>query len=215
MEEIFKKIEEEAKLILKEQEELKKLEEISEEARHKLEEAEKEVAEFSDKESGFYKEAKEKSTTLEREFKNKDINRMNKDRNINNLVSEKKQLILKEIEEKKQYIDENRNVDLEGNNLEELKAEKEKLEKEIELNNTTKEKFNEMSDSEKMAVRKAKENYLNNKHRLEEISPTVELMETLDGKKPKDRVPCLYFFCVLTPYFTGKQKLIPRKEFVL
>ena len=187
MEEIFKKIEEEAKLILKEQEELKKLEEISEEARHKFEEAEKEVAEFSDKESGFYKEAKEKATTLEREFKNKDIDRMNKDRNINNLVSEKKQLILKEIEEKKQYIDENRNVDLEGNNLEELKAEKEKLEKEIELNNTTKEKFNEMSDSEKMAVRKAKENYLNNKHRLEEISPTVKLMETLDGKEPKDR----------------------------
>ena len=44
-----------------------------------------------------------------------------------------------------------------------------------------------MSDSEKQAVRKAKENYLNNKHRLEEINPKIELMDILGDKSPKDK----------------------------
>lgn len=55
------------------------------------------------------------------------------------------------------------------------------------MNDTTKEEFEKMSDSEKQEVRKAKENYLNNKHRLDEITPTIGLMEVLDGKDPKDK----------------------------
>lgn len=187
MEEILKKIEEEVNFIKEEKKELEKLTVESKNAQDEKKKAEEEMATISNKESGFYKDLSEKVAQKDKTFREIDIKRMNKDREINKLVSERKELILKDLEAKKQYIDENRNANLQGVNLEELKSEKEKLEKEIKLNDTTREEFDKMSDSEKQEVRKAKENYLNNKHRLDEITPTIELMETLDGKEPKDK----------------------------
>ena len=187
MEEIFKKIENEIKFIKEQEKKLEILTESSKEAQDELKKVEEERNAVTDKESGFYKDLSEKVTESEKAFREEDIKRMSKDREINKLVSEKKESILKDLEAKKQYIDENRNIDLQGIDLKQLKEEKEKLEKEIKLNDTTKQEFELMSDSDKKAVRKAKENYLNNKHRLEEINPKIELMDTLGDKSPKDK----------------------------
>lgn len=184
---IFKKIENEIKFIKEQEKKLEILTESSKEAQDELKKVEEERNAVTDKESGFYKDLSEKVTESEKAFREEDIKRMNKDREINKLVSEKKESILKDLEAKKQYIDENRNIDLQGIDLKQLKEEKEKLEKEIKLNDTTKQEFELMSDSDKKAVRKAKENYLNNKHRLEEINPKIELIDILGDKSPKDK----------------------------
>lgn len=187
MEEILKNIENEVNLIKEKQEELNILTNNSKEIQDEFKKLQQEKDSILDRESGFYKDIQEKVTEKESEFRQADIKRMTKDREINKLVLVKKESIIKQLEEKKKYIDENRNLDLQGKDIKSLKEEKEKLEKEIKLNDTTKEEFMKMSDSEKQEVRKAKENYLNNKHRLNEINPTIELMDFLDGKEPKDR----------------------------
>ncbi len=187
MEEILEKLKNEINTIKNEQDKLEVLTENSEKLRQEEYELQQELNSIEDKESGFYKDLSEEITEKHDSFTVANNERMNKDREINQLISEKKETILNEVVAKKQYIDENRKADLGNVNLNELKAEKEKLEKEIELNDTTKEQFMQMTDSEKQAVRKAKENYLNNKHRLDEINPTIELMDLLDGKTTKER----------------------------
>ena len=187
MEEILKTIEKEVEELKIKKEELTNLENESDAAREEWKKAQKEAEGFADKESGFYKEFAEKANNAEDAFKKTDIKRMNKNSEISYAITVKKENILNKISAEKQYIDENRNVDLTNVDLQALKEEKEKLEKEIELNNTPREEFDKLSDSEKMEVRKAKENYLNNKHRLDEINPTIKLMDALDGKEPIDR----------------------------
>ena len=187
MEEIMKKIKSGLTEIKKEQEELLKLEENSKKLQDEAKKIEEEKSQIKDTESGFYTDISKQYEEKYAEFRQADIKRMNKDKQINDMISIKKDEIVLEIKEKMKYIDENRNVNLEGIDIKGLKAEKEKIEREIKLNDTTKEEFEKMSDSDKQAVRKAKENYLNNKHRLDEINPTIKLADTLDGKKPKDK----------------------------
>lgn len=187
MEEIMKKIKSGLAEIKKEQEELLKLEENSKKLQDEAKKIEEEKSQIKDTESGFYTDISKQYEEKYAEFRQADIKRMNKDKQINDMISIKKDEIVLEIKEKMKYIDENRNENLEGIDIKGLKAEKEKIEREIKLNDTTKEEFEKMSDSDKQAVRKAKENYLNNKHRLDEINPTIKLADTLDGKKPKDK----------------------------
>lgn len=189
MEEILKMIEDELVAIKNEKEELTELETESKNAQDEFKQAQEETKKVEDKESGFYKDLADREKEAERNFREIDIKRMNKDTSINYLISIKKDNIIKKIEEKKQYIDDNRNVDISEfkENYEALKEESEKLKKEIELNDTPRDKFDDLSDADKQAVRKAKERYLINKHRLDEINPKIELIETLDGKSPLDR----------------------------
>lgn len=187
MKEIMKKIKDELLDIKEEQEKLSKLEENSKKLQDEAKKLEEERNQISDTESGFYKDISKQFEEKKKEFSQANIERMSEDRYINALIFSKKRAIVSEIEAKMKYIDENRNISLDGVDTKKLKAEKIALEKEIKLNNTTKEEFEKMSDSDKQAVRKAKENYLNNKHRLDEINPTIKLADALDGKEPKDR----------------------------
>ena len=189
MEEILKMIEEELVAIKNEKEELTELEAESKNAQDEFKQAQEETKKVENRESGFYKDLADKEEEAEKNFKEIDIKRMNKDTSINYLISIKRDNIIKKIEEKKQYIDDNRNVDISEfkEDYEALKEESEKLKKEIELNDTPRDKFDDLSDADKQAVRKAKERYLINRHRLDEINPKIELIETLDGKSPLDR----------------------------
>lgn len=187
MEEIIKKIKKESEEIELEQEKLSYLEERSKKLQNEAKEIKEERNEIEDIESGFYKDLSKKFEEKDKEFREADIERMDKDKYINELISSKKKTIVEEIKEKMKYIDENRNVSLDGVDVKKLKDEKVALEKEIKLNDTTKEEFLKLSDSDKQAVRKAKENYLNNKHRLDAINPTIKLADTLEGKEHKDK----------------------------
>ena len=180
MKEILEKIKNEINAIKKEQKNLEELTIQCDELKKQKKELETQRDEIGDPNSGFYQDVVQKIEEKNNEFIEANNERMNKNKTIEKLITEKKEEIKKHIADKKHYIDENRNVD-------KLKEEKEQLEREVELNNITREEFDTKTDAEKKEIRKAKENYLNNKHRLAEINPIIELIETLDGKDPKEK----------------------------
>lgn len=145
-----------------------------------------EMDEIPDKKSGFYTDLAEEFKEKDSEFKNVYIERERKRGALNKEFSEKKNDVLNKLGKKLRFVDENRNINMEVD-LEALKKEKEKIEEEIKLNDTPKEEFLKMEPSDQRRVKKAKENYLNNKHRLGEISPQIDAIEAMDGKSPKDR----------------------------
>ncbi len=186
MEEMWKKIEEEILNIKKEELKLKELTAKSDKVKEEKEKRQKELGEITDPSSGFYQDAKAKVDEKEQQFIEVNNERMKKDTELKGLIQLKKDEIRKELADKKRNIDENRNVDLKDKDLGKLKAEREQINKELELNNVTREEFEQKSDSEKKEIRRAKERYLINKNRLTEIEPDIQLLENLDNKTPKE-----------------------------
>ena len=190
MEELLEKIESEINSIKEEQAKLGELTEKSAKLQEEEKQLSDELSTIQDTKSGFYQDAKQKLDEKHQEFTEANNNRMSKEKEVDKLIDEKKAEIRKQIAAQKQYLDENRNVDLadlKSINIDKLRAEKEKLDREIELNSITREEFDKKSDSEKKEIRKAKENYLNNKKRLAEVNPKLQLIDTLDGKTPKEK----------------------------
>ena len=187
MEELLEKIKTEIEAIKKEEVKLEELTEKSNKLGKEEEQLKKERDAISDTESGFYQDVQEQVDKKQEEFTYANNARMHKENEIKDLIKEKKTQMQEEIANQKRYIDENRKVDLKGIDIDKLRAEKEKLDREIELNDITKEEFDKKTDSEKEEIRQAKQNYLNNKKRLNEINPKIQLIDTLDGKTPKER----------------------------
>lgn len=190
MEEILEKIKNEINGIKEEQKDLEELTKQCNEFRKEESDLESQRDKIGDPDSGFYQDVAQKIEEKHNEFSVANNKRMDKDKSIEKLIMKKKEEIKNQIADKKHYIDENRNVNLEdlrSIDVDKLRAEKELIEREIELNNVTKEEFDTKTDAEKKEIRKAKENYLNNKHKLAEINPTLELIETLDGKNPIEK----------------------------
>lgn len=189
MSEIVKKIKKEIEAITEQTKELEKITEISETSRIELKELEEKRNEIKDSNSGFYqdieKQIKEKNT----EFMQKNIERMSKSNEVNSIVLEKKREILEEIEKQKDFIDQNREIKVEEYNLDQLKSEKDKLEKQITLSKIMggTEEYEKLSDSEKEEVKEAHGQVLNNQKRLKEIAPVIEILTFLDGEQPKDK----------------------------
>lgn len=189
MSEIVKKIKKEIEAITEQTKELEKITEISETSRIELKELEEKRNEIKDSNSGFYqdieKQIKEKNT----EFMQKNIERMSKSNEVNSIVLEKKREILEEIEKQKDFIDQNREIKVEEYNLDQLKSEKDKLEKQITLSKIMggTEEYEKLSDSEKEEVKEAHGQVLNNQKRLKEIAPIIEILTFLDGEQPKDK----------------------------
>ncbi|MCI8384132.1 MAG: hypothetical protein HFJ33_04630 [Clostridia bacterium] len=149
MEEMWKKIEEEILNIKKEELKLKELTAKSDKVKEEKEKRQKELGEITDPSSGFYQDAKAKVDEKEQQFIEVNNERMKKDTELKGLIQLKKDEIRKELADKKRNIDENRNVDLKDKDLGKLKAEREQINKELELNNVTREEFEQKSDSEK------------------------------------------------------------------
>ena len=93
MEEMLKKIENEVNAIKEEQKNLDTLTGDSEKARHELKEKEEERDSVSDRQSGFYKDLSQQVKEKNEIFINANNKRMAKDREINNLVSKKRESI--------------------------------------------------------------------------------------------------------------------------
>ena len=190
MEEMLKDIEKIIELVKKEKEKLDRIDntvlDLANTAKEKNEEADK----IEEKDSGFYKdaikEADEAKEAHNQAWQNAKIIREKKTKVLNKA----KESVIAQLKAKQKFIDDNRKVDLSQytpEKIAELKEERDKLKEEIELNSTSKEEFEKMSDDDKNKVRKAKENYLNNKKRLEKIEPEILLVDVLGGKEPKER----------------------------
>lgn len=186
MQELLEKLKTEIEIIKEEENKLQELTEKSEKLKDEKKQLEAKKDEIKDKKSGFYQDIKQQVDEKDEEFTDANNTRMSKVKEIDNLIKKKKVEIQEEIANKKQYIDDNRKVDLKEIDIDKLRAEKEKLDREIELNDITREEFDAKTDAEKAEIRQAKENYLNNKKRLAEINPKIQLIDTLNGKTPKE-----------------------------
>ena len=187
MEEIIKKLGEKVKEFISKKEIVEKMDAKLLDYQKIIFEKKEEAEKINEKTSGFYKDVEEEmqeNQKLHRELFNKREKEKSK---LEKEIFESKEIIIKELKEKQKTIDENRNKNLKNVNVDALKKEKEEIEEELKLNNVTKEEFLEMNPEQQGKVRKAKERYLINKKRLSEIEPTIDLVELLDGKEPKDK----------------------------
>ena len=105
-------------------------------------------------------------------------------------MEEKKSKILNELEVKLAKVEKNRNsefANLKQDEVKKLTEEKKKLEEELKLNDVTKEEWLKLPKEEQIKVNHAKEQYLNNKHRLEDIEPKLEIANLYEGKTPVEK----------------------------
>ena len=206
MEEIYKQIQDKASEFIKQKEQVLVKEEELKRAVD-LEETKKQYLErIPDKKSGFYndaiKELEEVSASRIQIYADFDVAR----KQLKNEINLFKESIINQIREKQSFIDENRHYfeeeefNFEGNEsiIKSLEKEIEELEKEIALNDTSRDDFDKLSLEDKAHVRKAKENVLNNMHKLNDKQEELSLRKAkqnkkdsinklLDGKKPIDK----------------------------
>ncbi len=186
MEEIQKKLKDEIKNFYEQKKTIEELNITTNNLQEDMKQIEEEQKDILDKESGFYTDLETKKAEKNTQFITILNERMGKENQLKNAIIGAKSEIIEKLQKKLKIIDANRNMELEEN-LEDLEAEKETIEKELKLNEVTREEFDTLSNAEKQAVRKAKERYLINKNRLKEIEPKIEMLYLLDGNKPKER----------------------------
>lgn len=190
MEEINKFGNDKIKEMIEEVKKIKFLERVCKKAEENYQDLKEKQDKIEDKESEDYKKAQIETEKKQKVFSALSKARKNKRKAVEDKIVKSKNEILTKLEEKRRFIQDNKDKNLDDKNLENLKSEKEKLEKEILLNDTSKEDFLKMSDDEKNTVKKAKENYLNNKSRINEIEDEIktvtEMKKTLREEKPED-----------------------------
>lgn len=160
----------------------KKIDEMNEKEKVLQEERDK----FTDKESGFYKDAKAKLDNL-RGLRNACIRTREIEKHkLEDEIKRKKAEVVSKLQEKLKMIDENRKSKVEEQ-LTDLKKEQEELERQIALNDVRGEAFEALNPEDRKEVIMAYRNVLNNKHRLNDILLKIAIVETLDGKEPRDK----------------------------
>lgn len=187
MEEIRKEIFEKLNQFIDQKKEIDELEEKMTNYKNEIETKQKEM-ETVGKDSGFYKDLEEEKK--EKEFKRSEISndKIIKEDKIKEEVKAFKKEVIGKLKDEQKLIDENRKEDLEKyGDIDKLKEEKEKLEEELKLNDVTPEEFAKKTPEEQRKIRTAKEQFLNNKHRLNEITPIINLTDLLEGKKPMEK----------------------------
>lgn len=187
MEEIRKEIFEKLNQFIEQKKEIDELEEKMTNYKKEIENKQKEMETVS-KDSGFYKDLE--SEKKEKEFKKSEISndKIIKEDKVKEEVKSFKKEVIGRLKDEQKLIDENRKEDLEKyGDIDKLKEEKEKLEEELKLNDVTPEEFAKKTPEEQRKIRTAKEQFLNNKHRLDEITPIINLTDLLDGKKPMEK----------------------------
>lgn len=187
MEEIRKEIFEKLNQFIEQKKEIDELEEKMTNYKKEIENKQKEMETVS-KDSGFYKDLE--SEKKEKEFKRSEISndKIIKEDKVKEEVKSFKKEVIGRLKDEQKLIDENRKEDLEKyGDIDKLKEEKEKLEEELKLNDVTPEEFAKKTPEEQRKIRTAKEQFLNNKHRLDEITPIINLTDLLDGKKPMEK----------------------------
>lgn len=187
MEEIRKEIFEKLNQFIEQKKEIDELEEKMTNYKKEIENKQKEMETVS-KDSGFYKDLE--AEKKEKEFKRNEISndKIIKEDKVKEEVKSFKKEVIGRLKDEQKLIDENRKEDLEKyGDIDKLKEEKEKLEEELKLNDVTPEEFAKKTPEEQRKIRTAKEQFLNNKHRLDEITPIINLTDLLDGKKPMEK----------------------------
>ena len=199
--------EKEIKELREQKESIEKLSEQSANLKIERDKKKQELDKIQDYKSEFYddlsKEYADKDSKFAASLAHEELAKRNLKRNL----EEKKSGLLNELEVKLAKVEKNRNsefANLTQDEVKKLTEEKKKLEEELKLNDVTKEEWLKLPREEQIRVNHAKEQYLNNKHRLEEIEPKLEIANLYEGKTPIEK------------YTEIKEKMdVINKEFTL
>ena len=145
---------------------------------------------IQDYKSTFYEDLSKEYAEKDSEFAQSLAHEELAKRNLKRNMEEKKSKILNELEVKLAKVEKNRNsefANLKQDEVKKLTEEKKKLEEELKLNDVTKEEWLKLPKEEQIKVNHAKEQYLNNKHRLEDIEPKLEIANLYEGKTPVEK----------------------------
>lgn len=204
---LINEYEKEIKELKKQKESIEKLSEQSANLKVERDKKKQELDKIQDYKSAFYEDLSKEYSEKDSEFATSLAHEELAKRNLKRNLEEKKSEILNGLETKLVKVEENRNNEfakMEQDEVKKLTEEKKKLEEELKLNDVTKEEWLKLPREEQIRVNHAKEQYLNNKHRLEEIEPKLEIANLYEGKTPIEK------------YTEIKEKMdVINKEFTL
>lgn len=162
----------------------------SEELRKSMKEKEEEMKQIQDSSSAFYQDIYQEYKKIDDQFKVLTSKRMSSERILKNNVEKIKQEKIAKLKDELKSVEENRNseyVNISSEEAEQLRNERKELQEQIKLNDVTKNEFEKMPHEEQIKVRHAKEQILNNKHKLREIDSKLEIIDLYKGQKPLER----------------------------
>ena len=204
---LINEYEKEIKELKKQKESIEKLSEQSANLKVERDKKKQELDKIQDYKSAFYEDLSKEYSEKDSEFATSLAHEELAKRNLKRNLEEKKSEILNGLETKLVKVEENRNNEfakMEQDEVKKLTEEKKKLEEELKLNDVTKEEWLKLPREEQIRVNHAKEQYLNNKHRLEDIEPKLEIANLYEGKTPIEK------------YTEIKEKIdVINKEFTL
>lgn len=187
---LINEYEKEIKELKKQKESIEKLSEQSANLKVERDKKKQELDKIQDYKSAFYEDLSKEYSEKDSEFATSLAHEELAKRNLKTNLEEKKLKILNELEVKLAKVEKNRNsefANLKQDEVKKLTEEKKKLEEELKLNNVTKEEWLKLPREEQIKVNHAKEQYLNNKHRLEDIEPKLEIANLYEGKTPVEK----------------------------
>ena len=187
---LINEYEKEIKELKKQKESIEKLSEQSANLKVERDKKKQELDKIQDYKSAFYEDLSKEYSEKDSEFATSLTHEELAKRNLKRNLEEKKSKILNELEEKLAEVEKNRNsefANLKQDEVKKLTEEKKKLEEELKLNDVTKEEWLKLPREEQIKVNHAKEQYLNNKHRLEDIEPKLEIANLYEGKTPVEK----------------------------
>lgn len=187
---LINEYEKEIKELKKQKESIEKLSEQSANLKVERDKKKQELDKIQDYKSAFYEDLSKEYSEKDSEFATSLAHEELAKRNLKRNLEEKKSKILNELEEKLAKIEKNRNsefANLKQDEVKKLTEEKKKLQEELKLNDVTKEEWLKLPREEQIKVNHAKEQYLNNKHRLEDIEPKLEIANLYEGKTPVEK----------------------------
>lgn len=182
--------EKEIKELRKQKDSIEKLSEQSANLKVERDNKKQELDKIQDYKSAFYEDLSKEYAEKDSEFAQSLAHEELAKRNLKRNMEEKKSKILNELEVKLAKVEKNRNsefANLKQDEVKKLTEEKKKLEEELKLNDVTKEEWLKLPKEEQIKVNHAKEQYLNNKHRLEDIEPKLEIANLYEGKTPVEK----------------------------
>lgn len=187
---LINEYEKEIKELKKQKESIEKLSEQSANLKVERDKKKQELDKIQDYKSAFYEDLSKEYSEKDSEFATSLAHEELAKRNLKTNLEEKKLKILNELEVKLAKVEKNRNsefANLKQDEVKKLTEEKKKLEEELKLNDVTKEEWLKLPREEQIKVNHAKEQYLNNKHRLEDIEPKLEIANLYEGKTPVEK----------------------------
>ena len=187
---LINEYEKEIKELRKQKETIEKLSEQSANLKVERDKKKQELDKIQDYKSAFYEDLSKEYSEKDSEFATSLAHEELAKRNLKRNLEEKKSEILNGLETKLVKVEENRNsefVNLTQDEVKKLTEEKKKLEEELKLNDVTKEEWLKLPREEQIKVNHAKEQYLNNKHKLQEIEPKLEIANIYEGKTPIEK----------------------------